>query len=219
MKKGVVTALIVLAVLAAGGYWLAPETEPESTPAPPTAAANGEADADTPPAERATLEQPRAPTAPEPKPGDPAAEPQAQAAPEPEGFCARDFDDIETRTADVDALEAAGGLVHIFEREARLEDPYGCADFYLAQGLDVDAIDPRADREALTGLHFAIQRNDPKMLRFMIEHGADLKKRAGEKDVKPLGYAYYLALNDTRIDRNAVIGILDTELTKQAASQ
>ena len=142
----------------------------------------------------------------------------AQAATAPKGFCERDFEQVEAREADVADLQAAGGLVHIFEREARLEDPYGCADFYLAHGLDVNAVDERDDTEPLTGLFYAIQRNDPKMLRFMIAHDADLEKRAGPKDTRAMGYAYYLALKDQRIDRNEIIGILDGALTRQAAA-
>lgn len=149
---------------------------------------------------------------------------QAQAKPEPEpaapkGFCERDFEQVAEREADVAELREAGGLVYIFEREARLDDPYGCADFYLDHGLDINAVDTRADGDQLTGLFYAIQRNDPKMLRFMIEHDADLQQRAGKKDTKALGYAYYLALQDQRINRNPVIGILDDTLTRQAASQ
>ncbi|WP_348764795.1 ankyrin repeat domain-containing protein [uncultured Salinisphaera sp.] len=137
---------------------------------------------------------------------------------EPPGFCERDFDQVAEREADVPDLREAGGLVYIFEREARLEDPYGCADFYLAHGLDIDAADPREGGEKLTGLFYAIQRNDPKMLRFMIDHGADLEQRAGKNDTRAMGYAYFLALKDQRIDRNGIIGILDSELTRQASA-
>lgn len=136
----------------------------------------------------------------------------------PKGFCARDFEQVAEREADVPQLRESGGLVHIFEREARLDDPYGCADFYLAHGLEIDAADPRADHDQLTGLFYAIQRNDPKMLHFMIDHGADLQQRAGKKDTRAMGYAYYLALQDQRIDRNPVIGILDDTLTRQASN-
>ena len=144
---------------------------------------------------------------------------QAQVDAKPKGFCERDFEQVEAREADASELQAAGGLVHIFEREAQLEDPYGCADFYLAHGLDVDAVDEREDTEPLTGLFYAIQRNDPKMLRFMIEHDADLEKRAGAKDTRAMGYAYYLAIKDQRIDRNKIISLLDAELTRQANSR
>jgi hypothetical protein len=143
---------------------------------------------------------------------------QMQASIEERGFCERDFDQVAEREADVPDLREAGGLVYIFEREARLYDPYGCADFYLAHGLDIDAEDPRAGSDQLTGLFFAIQRNDPQMLRFMIDHGADLQHRAGKNDTRAMGYAYFLALKDQRIDRNRIIGMLDSELTRQASA-
>ncbi|GAB3676557.1 hypothetical protein [Salinisphaera aquimarina] len=211
MKKGIIIAVVVLAAIAASAYWFetrsptpgpSPTTEPAS-PAPET----NEGEQNTPPA-----------NAGETVPPEPNAQAEAEPAPPPppKDFCARDFADVEAREADASRLKAQGGLVHIFEREAQLADPYGCADFYLQHGLDIDATDPRSDHEPLSGLFFAIQRNDPKMLNFMIDHGADLKKRAGKKDTRALGYAYYLALNDTRINRNEVIGILDAALTRQA---
>lgn len=192
MKKGVVVAIVVLLAIAAGiAYWLT--STPRPAPEPPVA------------------EKPEPPARP--------AAPEKPPEPEPKGFCERDFGAVEEREADVDDLADKGGLVHIFEREARLADPYGCADFYLTHGLNIDAVDPRDEHEPLTGLFFAIERNDPKMVHFMIDHGADLKKRAGTDEVKPMGYAYSLALKDNRIDRNKVIGILDKALTRQARSQ
>ena len=217
MNKGIVIALILLAAIAAGVFYVlqpvdspAPETTPEPNAAATTQDAAPDGKAASPPKPSAT----------------PGSEPQAAAEPEqantpeppaqPKGFCERDFDDIDARQADVSELQAQGGLVHIFEQEARLADPYGCADFYLEQGLNIDAVDPRENGDQLTGLFFAIQRNDPQMVNFMIDHGADLKKRAGKNDTRAMGYAYYLALNDQRIDRNEVIGLLDTALTEQA---
>lgn len=205
MKKTLI-AVVVLAVIAAGGlYWL-------NRPAPVPVPNGGQK---TPVAEQRAENAPTAAAHAETE-SDAAA--RAEPPPKPKGFCERDFDDVAARKADVADLRAQGGLVHIFEREAQLADPYGCADYYLARGLDIDAADPRDDHEPLTPLFFAIKRNDPKMLRFMIEHGADLEKRAGKNDTRPMGYAYYLALQDQRIDRNEIIGMLDVALTKQAAS-
>lgn len=196
----VIVTIIVAVLLAALIFWLAGgpgQVEPDAARAPIPESQNAPAVADT---------------------GDSASASKAAAAPAAEpGFCERDFAKVAQREADVPELRQAGGLVHIFEREARLDDPYGCADFYLAHGLDVNAVDPRDDKPPLTGLFYAIQRNDPKMVRFMLGHGADLQKRAGKNDTRAMGYAYYLALKDQRIDRNEVIGILDSALTRQTA--
>jgi len=209
MKKGVAIAVVVLAVAGAGVvYWLSGEQQPQSQPsaAGPTAPATDAPEQPDTSSDNLTA-SPATTVSPAQSP---------DRTPEPVGFCERDFDDTDAREADTEALENAGGLVYIFEREARLDDPYGCADYYLAHGLEIDAVDPRDDHAPLTGLFFAIKRNDPKMVRFMIEHGADLKEPAGKDDIKPMGYAYSLALKDTRIDRNEVIGILDAALTQQA---
>ncbi|MES1924827.1 hypothetical protein [Salinisphaera sp. T31B1] len=221
MKKGLVLAIVVL-LIAGAGYWLMaspPASAPEPNAVPATQAPD--TNTATPPAEAGqSAPEPNAAATDRTSPdeGERSADNAKAPPPAPKDFCARDFADIQAREDDAQALAAAGGLVHIFEREAQLADPYGCADFYLEHGLDIDAVDPRPDHDRLTGLFFAIKRNDPKMVHFMIDHGADLDKRAGRKDTKALGYAYYLALQDQRINRNEVIGILDSTLTEQSAA-
>lgn len=210
MRRPIVIITILVAVLmAAIIFWLARD---------PGQVNNGQAATPTATeAEVANNDQPEANGQVAANDTPAQAQAQAQTQPEPKDFCERDFSQVAEREADVPELQQAGGLVHIFEREARLDDPYGCADFYLDHGLAIDAVDPRTDGERLTGLFYAIKRNDPRMLNFMIDHGADLQKRAGAKDTRAMGYAYYLALQDQRIDRNEVIGILDSELTRQAS--
>lgn len=207
MKKGVVLALVLLVAIATGAVYLTRQST--SQPSQTTPPANTEA-----PTSESNTDAAQAAAEPDDSETQAAAEPAPP--PPPKDFCARDFQKVAERKADVADLQSQGGLVHIFEREAQLADAYGCADFYLEQGLDIDAVDPREDHDKLTGLFFAIQRNDPKMVRFMIDHGADLEKRAGKSNTKAMGYAYYLALQDQRINRNEVIGILDAELTRQA---
>ena len=203
MKRAVVAVLVLLAlaVLAGAAYWyFSPPFHPHTEPAPPAAGAQNK---------------------PEPKPQPQPQPPKSQ--PEPavaaSDFCDRDFHNAAARKKDVPALTKAGGLVYIFEREARLSDPYGCAAFYLAHGLNIDAVDPRAGHGRLTALDFAIKRNDTKMLHFMIDHGADLKKKATVKHIEPMGYAYLMAFSDDRINRNAVISILNDALEARAAAQ
>ncbi len=209
MKKGVVLVLVLLVAIAASAVYLTRQSTPQ--PAQTTPPANTEA---------STSEDTTGAAGASDQPADSKTQAAAEPAPPPppKDFCERDFQKIAERKADVADLQSQGGLVHIFEREAQLADPYGCADFYLEQGLDIDAVDPREDHDKLTGLFFAIQRNDPKMVSFMIDHGADLNKRAGKSNTRAMGYAYYLALNDQRINRNEVIGILDSALTEQAAA-
>ncbi len=153
------------------------------------------------------------------EPTEPAPPDTARAVPEPEPttpepFCVRDFADVGAREADIAELQRAGGLVHILKRRPS-EPPYECARFYLAHGLDVNAIGAESE-DRLTALHYAVKRNNTDMVAFLIEQGADLRKRATEQDLKPMGYAINLAFNDTRIDRNRVIAMLDAALIEQA---
>jgi|GEM_PF-1443424 len=219
MKKGVVAVVVLLVAIAAGALYFSKTAEP---PAPDTATPESDTTAATePPApsrpdENATKEsadaQPQAKTEAQAEPAPPPPPPP------PKDFCERDFQNVDARKADITALQAQGGLVHIFEREAQLADPYGCADFYLEHGLDIDAADPREDHDKLTGLLFAIQRNDPKMVHFMIDHNADLQKHGGSKEIRPYGFAVYLAMRNRSTNYNEVIGIVDGALTAQAAA-
>ncbi|MGN8198356.1 hypothetical protein ACS8Y6_06675 [Salinisphaera sp. RV14] len=120
--------------------------------------------------------------------------------------------------ADIHAITQAGGLVQIFQHEGALADAYGCAKAYLKHGGKVNAVDPRADSKHLTPLLFAIKRNDPKMVHFMLDHGADPHQRGGPHHIKPYGYAVFEALHHQSTNYNAVINILDSALGDQPAA-
>lgn len=130
---------------------------------------------------------------------------RVQAKPRP--FCQRDFTARAQRREDLTELAAAGGLVHLLKRK-QARAPFECAAYYLGLGLDVDATGPAG----LTALHYAIKDNNPKMLQFVIKHGADLHKKAGDKQLNPMSYAYYLALNHPQTNRNPIIKRLNKAL-------
>lgn len=207
MKSGTAITVATLVVVAVAGSWLAAQhgkllgPQRRSPPASTGGAHLGTAPPKPPPAAH----------------GKPAGSPATTKAPAAHaGFCQRDFSDVAARKADVPRLQQAGGVVHIFEHAAH---PYRCAAFYLGHGLDINAADPRPDHGDLTGLEYAIKRNNPKMVRFMIHHGANLQERAGSRRLKPYGYAVYLAFHDRNVDRNPVISILDKALTAAADQQ
>lgn len=125
-------------------------------------------------------------------------------------YCNRDFDDKAARRDDVADLQAAGGLNYIFSH-GHMSPPFKCAAYYLALGLDIDA---SASTTGLTPLLYAINANAPRLVTFLIDHGADLHKKAGEHQLAPMGYAYYLALNNRTINRSQIISIINKALTK-----
>ena len=132
-------------------------------------------------------------------------------------YCEKAANDNASSAA-TQTLADKGGLVAILQHEAALGgDPYTCGDYYLAHGGDIDAKDPRADSEHLTPLLFAIKRNDPRMVRYVIDNDADLKKRGGPNDVRPYGYAVFLALQNRSTNYNPVIAQLDKALKTSAA--
>lgn len=115
----------------------------------------------------------------------------------------------------VQTLAREGGLVYLFAHRQRVAHPYACASYYLDHGLDIDAKDPRPGYRPLTALTYAIRQNDVQLTRYVIQHGANLYKPADRAGLKPLAYAYHLALENTSVDRNTIIGILSDALDRQ----
>lgn len=212
MKK-IGIAIVILALIVVGGrlVWRAQHGNESAPTGKPQATAPTGKDKAGKTAAPAT----EAPAKPKPtKPEQPPA-----AKPEPAvAYCQAAAKD-NADTAATKALAKQGGLVAILQHEAALNgDPYTCGQYYLAHGGNIDAQDARADSEHLTPLLFAIKRNDPRMVTYVIDHGADLKKRGGPNDVRPYGYAVFLALQNRSTNYNQVIAKLDKAL-KSAASQ
>lgn len=115
----------------------------------------------------------------------------------------------------VHTLAREGGLVYLFAHRQRVAQPYACASYYLDNGLDIDAKDPRPGYRPLTALTYAIRQNDAQLTRFLIQHGASLYKPADRAGLKPLAYAYHLAVKYTSVNRNTVIGILSDALDRR----
>jgi len=115
----------------------------------------------------------------------------------------------------VQTLAREGGLVYLFAHRQRVAQPYACASYYLDHGLNINAKDPRPGYRPLTALTYAIRQNDPRLTRFLIQKGASLYKPADRAGLKPLAYAYHLAVKYTSVNRNTVIGILSDALDRQ----
>ncbi|NNC22548.1 hypothetical protein HKX42_01675 [Salinisphaera sp. USBA-960] len=115
----------------------------------------------------------------------------------------------------VQSINSQGGLIYLFAHQQQILQPYDCARYYIAQGLSVDTRDPRPDHRPLTPLMYAIRQNDARLTKFLIQQGADLHKPSGRDQLKPMAYAYQLAVKYTSVDRNAVIGVLNNAITEQ----
>ena len=215
VKKGIIAAAAVIVIAIIGvAIYASGAFQPHQ--APPAKAANTQAgtSSTSPPARTEPSNTATGEPAPQRDQGKQAAAPAKKPAGSPaEQYCAADHDKSDTR-----AITQAGGLVQIFQHEAALADAYDCATAYLNHGGPVNAADPRADSEHLTPLLFAIKRNDPKMVHFMLDHGADPHQRGGPKNIRPYGYAVFEALHNQSTNYNAVINILDSALGDEPAS-
>lgn len=190
MNKGLIAAIVAIALVIIGAvvYW---QVAGFGNGPPSNQATQGQ-----------TAQKPAGGTTPKPPTGPPAKR-----------YCADDHDKADTKH-----VTRAGGLIQILQHENALDDAYDCASAYLDQGGDVNAADPRDDSAHLTPLLFAIKRNDPKMVHFMLDHDADPTKRGGSKNIKPYGYAVFQALHHRSTDYTRVIGMLDSALGDHPAS-
>lgn len=214
MKKGIIAAIAVIAIVIIGAavYWSGRSRQPapnQATEQPTNQATNTQTGPSTAPAPSSNGQNTQSGGA---APAQQAATKKPAGSPA-ERYCAAGHDKADTKT-----ITQAGGLVQIFQHEAALADAYGCATAYLKHGGKVDEVDPRADSEHLTPLLFAIKRNDPKMVHFMLDHGADPNKRGGPQKIKPYGYAVFQALHHQSTNYNTVINILDSALGDHPAS-
>lgn len=126
-------------------------------------------------------------------------------------FCSRDLTRKKRRTDDVPRLAAMGGVIHLFELPTT-KYPFKCVARYIVYGLNVNA---KSKATGLTPLHWAIKANRPKAVKFLVDYGAGLHTKAGEHDLEPMGYAYYLALSQPEINRNRVIALLNYALVQE----
>ncbi|MGB7758132.1 MAG: ankyrin repeat domain-containing protein [Salinisphaera sp.] len=216
MKKGIIAAALVIAIAIIGVAIYGsgalqhngptqsantPAQQPTTNPAQTTEQHHTASSEQTPPPEQN-------------KPSATSATNDNKLAGSPaERYCADGHDKSDTQ-----AITRAGGLVQIFQHEGALADAYGCATAYLDNGGKVNAVDPRSGSDHLTPLLFAIKRNDPKMVHFMLDHGADPHERGGPQKIKPYGYAVFQALHHRSTDYNTVINILDSALGDHPAS-
>ncbi|HET7313139.1 hypothetical protein [Salinisphaera sp.] len=212
MRKGVIAAIVVIAIAIIGAAVYGWQGSHEKGPAQPRHTQTGQ-HREAPANNRHENADNASAQATRPGHGKRNTATAKAASSPAERYCADGHDKAYT-----EAVISNGGLVQIFRHEAALVDAYACAAAYLKHGGSVNAIDPRPDSDHLTPLLFAIKRNDPKMVRFMLDHGADPHKRGGPQKIEPYGYAVFQALHHQSTNYNAVIDILNSALGDHPAS-
>lgn len=109
-----------------------------------------------------------------------------------------------TGAEDADRLDAGAGLAYAFEvpdhgmRRTIMER-------LLEIGVDIDA--PSAV-DGLTPLHSAILLNDPALVEFLVEHGADTRARDAVHGLDASQYLEFLQARDRNTDRSGISALL-----------
>lgn len=187
MKKSLVTAIAVIVIAIIGGsiYWLS-----QTAPGPA-----GEKETTRAP------EQDRDQVSDRDRKAEKVEKKSAA-----ERYCADDHDKSHMASLDDD-----GGLIHLFEHADEVDNAYDCAAEYLDHEGDINAERRVGDSRPTTPLFHAIKENDPKMVQFMLDHGADPKQRVdiGDKKMRAYGFAVYQAIHHKGDNYNPVIEAID----------
>jgi hypothetical protein len=80
------------------------------------------------------------------------------------------------------------------------------ADYFIDKGIAINRID---EIDGLTPLHKEILANNPKLVKYLIDKGADLSIKERNSDLTPLQFAKVLADKNKDIDRSEVISLLE----------
>lgn len=116
---------------------------------------------------------------------------------------------------DIDELERGSGLSFVFgNRERRTK----FLNFLLEKGINVNKISPIG---GYTPLHGAVLDNDPEVVKFLLDHGADptIRKKSYSSftefdNLTPLELAQAMSRNRPEIDRSKVKQILEEHSNK-----
>ncbi|MCI0507318.1 MAG: ankyrin repeat domain-containing protein [Gammaproteobacteria bacterium] len=131
----------------------------------------------------------------------------------PKHICYTYLVNFRNREADISALAAADGLQFVFagyalasqeQRQQTLE----LADTFIEKGLDVNQV---SLINGLTPMHAVILANNPELVKYLIQKGADISIKDNSDKLIPLEFAEGLMSTDTNTDRSAVIQILKGE--------
>jgi len=110
----------------------------------------------------------------------------------PSNLCKYYLVNYRMNEEDIKELSEGAGLDYILYIEGRNSTEYELAKLFLAKGLDVDGVNHYTaappNNEKMTPLQSAVVMNDVPRLKFLIEHGADLRL-TGDKGITALEYA------------------------------
>ena len=108
---------------------------------------------------------------------------------------------------DVRFLEGRSGLAFLFEmpdkskRQALLEH-------FISKGV---SIDKQSSIDGYTPLHAAIIKNDPELVAFLLERGANPNQKDQEHNLTPKEFVDYLNQRKSSMDRSAVLDALSVQ--------
>ena len=108
---------------------------------------------------------------------------------------------------DIQFLESRSGLAFLFEMSDKSKRR-AFLEYFISKGISVDK---PSSMDGYAPLHAAIIHNDPELVMFLLEKGANPDQKDREHDLTPKEFVEYLNRKNPSVDRSAVSNALSVQ--------
>jgi ankyrin repeat protein len=128
----------------------------------------------------------------------------------PDKACELYLFNFRTSENDIQSLESGAGLAFLFGIQD-INKRYVYLEHFLSKGASIDAL---SKVDGLSPLHAAILLNDLRLVKYLIDKGANTSQIEGNDELTPLTFLQKLEKNNKLIDRTPIAKVLTSIYSK-----